>query len=93
MNSFHDYHIHSYEVNSLDRALTFRLVWPNGEKNAEVILLRFSGVHGYELNNDSMVSIVNSFEEIQLAEFISEFSNEIKICYEKMAHMNRGRMI
>ena len=78
MNSYHDYHIYGYEVDSVDRRVTFRLGWPY-DKNAEKrVILNFFGVFGYELTNDSMTSIVLDFEEIPLRTFLNEYGNDIR---------------
>lgn len=70
MKSYHDYQIYGYEVDSVNRTLRFKLAWPNQDNSADIILLAFSGVHGYELTNDAMVSIVLDFEEISGSKFL-----------------------
>ncbi len=83
MNSFHDYHIYGYEVNSLEREIKFKLAWPNQGKEAKITYLIFGGVFGYELKNDSMTSIVCDFEEVEISDFLSDNGVEIKESYRQ----------
>jgi len=83
MNSYHDYHIYGYEVDSLERKIKFKLAWPEENGESTIVYALFTGVHGYELKNDSMASIVFEFEEISLNEFLNDYSKEIKESYRQ----------
>lgn len=80
MNTWQDYHIYGYSVDSLNRRLTFTLAWLEGDAE-DVATLEFFGVCGYELNNDSMVSVIAAFEEVNLDRFFAEHGPEIKNSY------------
>ncbi len=83
MNSYHDYHIYGYEVDSKEREISFKLAWPEEGNEETIVYLQFKGVYGYELKNDSMVSIVSDFTEISLSEFFAEYGQEIKESYRQ----------
>ncbi len=83
MNSYHDYHVYGYEIDSVERVLRIKLAWPNQNKEADLVHLTFSGVQGYELTNDSMTSIILSFEEMPLNEFLTEYGDNIKESYRQ----------
>jgi hypothetical protein len=83
MNSYHDYHVYGYEVNSVERVLKLKLAWPNQDRDADIVQLTFSDVQGYELTNDSMVSIVLSFDEVPLDKFIARHGDNIKESYRQ----------
>ena len=83
MNSYHDYHIHGYEVDSLERRIKIKLAWPEESGSYKIKYVIFNGVYGYELKNDSMASIVFEFEEVALNEFIDEFGEEIGESYRQ----------
>lgn len=83
MNSYHDFHIHGYEVDSVKRKINFRLASPEHDNGASVINVEFEGVFGYELKHDSMASIVLEFEETSLTDFFNEYGEEIKESYRQ----------
>jgi hypothetical protein len=78
MNSYHDYYVNAYEVDSVERVLKFKLAWPKQNNEADIVQLIFSGVQGYELKNDSMVSIIFSFEELSLCNFFTKHGDNFK---------------
>ncbi len=78
MRSYHDFHVYGFEVDSQQRKINFRLAWPYDRAKASFVNVLFEGVYGYELKNDSLASIVFDFEEIPLALFLQEHSEEIR---------------
>ena len=83
MKSWHDYQVYGYEVKSIEREIRFTLAWPREGKEPELKIAIFKNVFGYELKNDSMVSIVCAFEEIPLAQFFQDYGDDIRESYRQ----------
>lgn len=83
MKSWHDYQVYGYEVKSIEREIRFTLAWPREGKEPELKIAIFKNVFGYELKNDSMVSIVCAFEEIPLVQFFQDYGDDICESYRQ----------
>lgn len=81
MKSWHDYHIHGYSVDSINKEIRFILAWPLESEQSEIFEVVFRGVQGYELSNDSMASIVSSFEQVPLTELLTDYGSFVKEAY------------
>ena len=73
MKSWHDYHITHYEVDSLNKTITFRVAWPyDTETSIKNGKIKFTGVIGYHLENDAFGNIILSFESVPIETIISK---------------------
>jgi hypothetical protein len=57
MKSYHDFHIHGYEVDSVGRKINFKLAWPEENGNASIVNVLFECVYGYELRKRGQTRI------------------------------------
>ena len=78
MKAWHDYHISGYTVDSIKRDITFNLVLPGNGVESKMGKVVFKSVHGYELQNDAMASIILYFEEMGISNFLEIYGGEIE---------------
>jgi len=78
--SFHDEYILGYSVNCVSRRIEVQ-IGDNAECAGNIRTLIFSGVEGYNFNNDAFGNIILDIEEISVKQLISEYHNEIAESY------------